>query len=165
MLAILTTAVATTAFAAGPIRAGDGPATAVAPSTGATVIPANSWQWYIFEVQIANLKGEDRKTTVDATLTNMDGRATFQVWSMDNLATRDKGDKVTPLGEGTENRLGFRGPESKLPASTPLHFWEGGFTEPGLFYLIVKNDTAQPVTYTLNISGKNVVFPSSFRIQ
>lgn len=166
-MAQATTAATGTAMSgANHIVPGYAPASAAAPTAGAKTIAANSWQWYIFEVQIPTTKDEDvNKTTVDVNLTNLNGTTTFQVWTPDNVRQWQNGEKVTPLGEGTENKLDNK--QSDINAglvSVPLHFWQGTFTDPGFFYLIVMNTTGQPATYTLSVTGSNVLFPSQLTI-
>lgn len=153
VVALLTMSFATMAFAAtAPISAGDGPDTALAPSAGARTVAAGAMQWYVFEVQTpVNPDNSRGSTTVDVTLTNLDGKATFEVWSPDNVKAWQAGDKFSPVGAGTENAAIH---------SDPLNFWQGTFSEPGLFYLVVQNSTDKPATYTLNFSGSNVLFPS-----
>lgn len=162
LVAMLFSIGAGAAFAQGAsLTPGDGPGSAVHPSTGAVTIAPNSWQWYIFRSQVpvnVDADGNDIVTnpedaTVDATMRVMTGDVSFEVWSADNLNSWINDSEFDPMGMGTEN---------EFLAGDPL-FWQGSFPTNDNYYLIVQNKSGNAATYSLEITG-NVRFPSELAL-
>lgn len=140
---------------------GYGPESALMPATGNVMIEANTWQWYSFRSQLpvnVDADGNDIVTnpedaTVKAALQIQFGDVNFEVWSQNDLNNWYNSKDFDVMGMGTEN---------EFLSGDPL-FWQGSFKGNDVYYLIVKNDTAQPASYALDITG-NVSFPSALML-
>lgn len=157
VIALLVTAGAGAAFAKETTgMPGDGPANALMPANGIVRIEPGQWQWYTFRSQVpvsTEVKDEDpvvEDAIVDASLRLQSGTADFVVWSANDLNNWINGEDFDATGVGTKNEA--------LPAD--LLTWQGAFQGNNNYYLIVKNPSAQPAFYALNITG-NVAFPST----
>lgn len=140
---------------------------AVSPTSGTVTIGPGQWQWYTFRpqattrlIETSNSDANDVKTKevdeakVDAVLNSQSNNLSFQVWSADDLNNwRNNVDDFAPTGSGTHNEF--------LPGD-PLS-WQGAFQNNGTYYLIVKNPSNQPASYSLNITG-DVTFPSKLAL-
>jgi hypothetical protein len=137
-------------------RLGDGPTNALMPAQGVVQIEAGQWQWYAFRSQApvsTEIIDEDpvlEDAIVDAVLRVQSGAVDFEVWSANDLNNWINDTDFDPTGVGTTNEF--------LPGD-PLS-WQGAFEGNNTYYLIVKNRSAQPSFYALNIMG-NVAFPST----
>lgn len=144
-----------TAFAASDERPGYSPASAAAPDTATHTLQPGQWDWYVFHTDSLNYAADmPQNATINVTL-NEDGTGNFQIWNSDNLQQWTGGQSVTPVGQGTENKSDLK---------DPLHFWSGGFTVNGTFYIVVQNKGNQPLHYSLQISSQNVDFPSQLSV-
>jgi hypothetical protein len=136
---------------------GDGPANAVMPSAGTVTIGPGQWQWYAIRSQVPvgveesadDVVTDPRDATINAVLRTQSGKLDFDVWSADDLNNWINAEEFDPTGAGTPN---------EFIAGTPLT-WQGSFENNRTLYLIVKNRTAQPASYTLDVTG-DVRFPS-----
>jgi hypothetical protein len=136
---------------------GDGPANAVMPSAGTVTIGPGQWQWYAIRSQVPvgveesadDVVTDPRDATINAVLRTQSGKLDFDVWTADDLNNWINAEEFDPTGAGTPN---------EFIAGTPLT-WQGSFETNKTLYLIVKNRTAQPANYTLNVTG-NVTFPA-----
>lgn len=139
---------------------GDGPATAVMPSSGPVRIEPGKWQWYVFRSQVpqnvedsgADVVTSPSDATIDAVLRVQSGHVDFEVWSTDDLNRRNETD-FDPTGAGTVNEF--------MPGD-PLS-WQGSFDGNNNYYLIVKNRGSDAATYSLDITG-DVRFPSTLAL-
>lgn len=137
---------------------GTGPESALMPTDGYVMIPANSWQWYSFRSQTpvnVDSEGNDIVTnpedaTINAILRSRSGNVDFEVWSSDNLNNWINSSDFDPMGMGTTN---------EFISGDPL-FWQGSFPTNSVYYLIVQNPTSSPAYYSLDITG-NVSFPAA----
>ena len=115
--------------------------------SGSATIAAHAQQWYRFPVQ-PPVYGDNSRGTLkmDVTLTNLSGKASFQVLTSD-LVNQWKNDiQYSPLGAGSEDRS---------PQGQPILFWHGSFNVPLMIYVLVSNNTDQPATYTLGMRISN----------
>jgi hypothetical protein len=138
---------------------GNDPSHALTPASGAVNIGPGQWQWYTFRAQTSaelkkNRENKDvlsNEATIDAVLRTQAGAVSFEVWSADDLNNwRNNVDDFAPTGSGTMNEF--------LPGK-PLS-WQGAFQTNNNYYLIVKNRSSQPATYTLDVTG-DVTFPAA----
>lgn len=136
---------------------GDGPANALMPASGVVRIEPGQWQWYSFRSQALLVTEEEEEedevaeaAIIDAALRVQSGAVDFEVWTTDNLNAWIGDEEFNATGIGTSN--------DSLPGA-PL-FWQGSFEGNNTYYLIVKNRSAQPSFYALDISG-DVIFPSN----
>lgn len=163
LLSVLTIIALLATFGAGAALAqtatatpGDGPANALMPASGVVRIEPEQWQWYVFRSQAPlSTKVEDEDAViedaiVDAVLRVQSGAVDFEVWSANDLNNWINNEDFDPTGIGTTNEF--------LPGD-PLS-WQGAFEGNNSYYLIVKNHSAQPSFYALNITG-DVAFPST----
>ena len=162
MVAMLFTLGAGAVFAQdAALSPGEGPSMAAMPSSGPVTIAPNSWQWYIFRSQVpvnVDSEGNDIVTnpedaTVNATLRTISGNVGFEVWSANDLNNWLDSSDFDPMGRGTEN---------DFMTDDPL-FWQGSFPTNSNYYLIVQNNSSQPATYTLDITG-NLRFPTDMTL-
>lgn len=145
--------------------AGDGPGTAVSPSTGFVRIEPGSWQWYLFRSQRpVNVEETDEEiaeavvtnpedATIDATVRVDSGNVDFEVWSADDLNNWINDEDFNPTGVGTTN---------EFMNGDPL-FWQGTFQGNNNYYLIIKNRSTEPAFYSLDVTG-DVSFPSQLAL-
>jgi len=158
---LFTTGAGTTFAQSATLNPGDGPTVAVYPSSDAVTIAPNSWQWYSFRSQVpinVDSDGNDVVTnpedaTINAIVRVQSGDVDFEVWSDEDLNNWRNDSEFEATGNGTIN---------EFVSGDPL-FWEGSFTTNNSYYLIVKNNSAQAATYTLDIVG-NVAFPTSLAL-
>ncbi len=137
---------------------GTGPENTLMPASGNVMIAANTWQWYSFRSQLpvnVDSDGNDIVTnpsdaTINAILRTKSGNVDFEVWSADDLNNWINSTDFDATGAGTTN---------EFISGDPL-FWQGSFTTNNVYYLIVMNRSAQPASYSLDITG-NVSFPSA----
>ncbi|MFN8439682.1 MAG: hypothetical protein U0175_02880 [Caldilineaceae bacterium] len=130
-----------------PVAEGNGPDSALTLGSGSATIGAGAQQWYRFPVQ-PPLNGDGSRGTLgmDITLTNLSGKANFQVLTSDLVNQQQNGVQYNPLGAGSENTS---------PQGAPIYFWHGSFNYPLTLYVLVTNNTGQPATYTLSLITRN----------
>ncbi|MCB0095801.1 MAG: hypothetical protein KDE46_08785 [Caldilineaceae bacterium] len=161
---LLAVASVPTVFAASmPERAGYSAATAAAPDSAVHTLQPGQWDWYVFKSQVPPLHGLTQSqrlaqdtAKIDVTMNVQQGQGNFEIWNAQTLRDWTSNVKYTAFGQGTEN---------DALRSDPMHFWQGSFTVNGTYYLVVKNKGNTPMNYALNITDKNVSFPSNLMIK
>lgn len=146
----LGTALATAGLAAG----GTGPADALTPTGGSQTVGGNSQQWFRFDYS-----GD--KSLITAWLDSARaGDLAFSIYTPDEIAAWINGDPLVSIGQGTNG-----GGHDLL--------WTGRFNFHGAFYLVVQNNSADSISFRVNVTGdavtttRNVVptatpFPNPF---
>lgn len=125
------------------LPSGTSPDNAQMLGSGSATVAAQAQQWYSFPVQ-PPLYGDNSRGTLnlDVTLTNLSGKASFQVLTSD-LVNQWKNDvQYSPLGAGSD---------ATSAQGQPILTWHGSFNVPLMLYVLVSNNTDQPATYTLNL--------------
>lgn len=117
--------------------AGTGPGDALIPTGGSDTLGAHASLWYRFDYG-----GDKSKITILLDSLNADGLA-FAVYTPDNIAAWQSGDKLTPIGVG---------------GGDPKHalVWEGRFNRAGTYFVVVRNEAEGTRTYQLSVSGDAV---------
>lgn len=144
------------------------------PLSGAIQIPAHGSQWFKFKYTYDNSDSENDPTEAQVVLkTDTAGALSFEVWTRSRMQnpqyeTNDidhENGKVMPVGHGTSwlketirthNDDGSIDEERVLDAQTLV--WAGSQKATETFYVLVKNTSDTPVTYTIAISGPDVSY-------
>lgn len=144
------------------------------PLSGAIQIPAHGSQWFKFKYSYDNSDSTNDPTEAQVMLkTDAAGALSFEVWTRGRMQNPqyDANDvdhengKVTPVGHGTpwlketirtHNDDGSIDEEQMLDAQTLV--WAGSQKATETFYVLVKNNSDAPVTYTISISGTDVSY-------
>jgi hypothetical protein len=124
---------------------GSGPANMIPISSGATTgqIAPGQWLWYGFQYP-----GDASQIQVDVS-SNPSGAATFSIWTPRNVTDWGLGYNANPVGNSTPN-----------DQHNGDAFWTGNFAAPGIYYIVVKNDTSAPAAFTINASGSGISAPT-----
>jgi hypothetical protein len=125
--------------------AGTGPGNAEAPATDWQPLAAGESQWYAFYYAGDNSQIQVRLQAMPR------GSAGFVVWTPELIGRWALGQRVEPIGRGSDDR-------STDAALT----WSGSFTTAGTYYVVVERAAGQPGTsyYLLEIEGDGVSFPA-----
>lgn len=171
---------ATTAVLAAAVTASTqaAPATSVeqagAPLRGTLQIPAHGSQWFKFKYHYDNSDDANDPTQAEVKVKTEDASAvSFEVWTKGRMQNPQydaddvdhKNGKVTPVGHGTpmtidtirtRNDDGTIDKENVVDEETLI--WVGSQKATETFYILVKNTTDTPVSYTIAISGPDVSY-------
>lgn len=145
VITLLTVAIAvasTTALASSP--SGVGPDNALYPTDEWRTLNPGETEWFMFRD-----KGKGAQIIVDMSASDLNGMA-FEVWTEGNTQTWLKGQKVEPVGRGSNN-----------PLKADSLIWAGNFNMSGNCLVLVKNTGTSARSYKLSITGRDVYFPTA----
>jgi len=149
-------------------------AQASGPTSGSVQIPAQSSQWFKFKYTYDSSDSDNEPTEAQVVLkTEAAGAVSFEVWTQGRMQhpqydaddVDHENGQVTPVGEGTPQLLdieqernddGTIDEENVLDEQTLV--WAGSQEATETFYVLVKNTSDAPVTYTIAISGPDVSY-------
>lgn len=144
------------------------------PTSGPIQIAAQSSQWFKFKYTYDNSDTDNDPTEAQVVLkTDQAGAVSFEVWTQGRMQhpqydaddVDHENGKVTPVGEGTpvleeiireRNDDGTIDEENVFDEQTLV--WAGSQKATETFYVLVKNTSDAPVTYTISISGSDVSY-------
>lgn len=114
-----------------------GPGDALIPTGAAMTAQPGSQTWYKFDES-----GSGRPVTVWVEANGQSG-ILFRVYTPEAIARWVAGEELQAIGVSSRD---------------PVHdqVWTGRFKTPGTYYIVVENTSAQPITYTLRITGEGV---------
>ncbi|MBI1297282.1 hypothetical protein GC175_20215 [bacterium] len=120
--------------------AGNGPDDATSPAQGSVTIDSGEWHWYAFRDE-----GDGEAIQIEM---DVDGSATFEVWTAEQIRRWANGEEVDAVGSGSSNDY----------VNADL-VWNGSFVQSGNYYVLVKQGSGSS-NYQLRISGDDVSFPA-----
>jgi hypothetical protein len=153
------TAVITAEVSPATTSGGTGPADAMAPPIRWLSAPAGEALWYAFDYYGHHVfpeadDDEDKAdpewvaSQVDVWLdSDPDQSVTFSIWTTDNVGAWVAGEKVEPIGKGTESDYN----------SGDLN-WSGALGSPGHYFVVVENTGTGSAQFLLNVSGEDISF-------
>lgn len=123
---------------------GTGPESAFYPADTWRSLNPGETHWYMFRD-----KGKDAQILVDLQAVDLNG-LTFEVWTEGNHQMWAKGREFDPVGRGSIN-----------PYKSDALIWAGNFNMSGNCLVLVKNSGTTARDYKLEISGRDVYFPTA----
>lgn len=134
VLTVVLFATASTTLAA----SGTGPGDAIFPDGAGRTIPANSTQWYGFE-----LGGKKADVTVTLDAASAEGLR-LEIITPAQMEAYQRGEALEAVGAGSAQK------DHTLA-------WYGEFREAGMYYAVVYNDTGAPVEVAVNVIADSLV--------
>ena len=144
--------------AAGP---GTSPDEAVAPSNSTMRLNPGQDMWFAF-----NTGGKDKNDDPSHALIllrpSIAGCATFKLWTKELLKqfnTQDSEHRIYAMGQGT--KLEYQDGSNKLDRYGGDLVWNGGFNDPGSFYVQVGSTGDKACDFNLAVTGDTLTFPAA----
>ncbi|MBX3011572.1 MAG: hypothetical protein KF832_08685 [Caldilineaceae bacterium] len=134
---------------------GTGPDDALSPTGETTTLDPHARRWYVFKYDYT--VGENPSQVIAELQMDEPGSISFEVWSQDDLNRWRNGEDFTPTGAGTPAFAIGAGADNR---DRTLLRWAGGSRATVTYYLIVENNTDNPMNYTLTVNGPTVSFPA-----
>jgi len=152
------------------------PATSVSqaagPLSGTIEIPAHGSQWFKFKYSYDNSDADNEPTQAVVELQSTTvGAMDFEVWTLGRMSNPQQDDEnhdndaVKPVGVGTpllidtvEQRDNDGYMEETEIYDYQILSWAGSQKATDTFYILVKNTSDAPVSYTLAVSGPDVSY-------
>jgi hypothetical protein len=169
----------TTNMAAQTMQPGMNAATASGPINGWVQIAPHSAQWFKFKYSYDNSKKnkddeDNAPTQALVKLTMKDpGSVSFKIWDAgrlqnpqyDNTDIHHRHGMVEPVGVGTPmfeyetHHRDANGARETVDVTNPdVLVWQGSQRATDTFYIVVKNKTDAPASYSLSVSGPDVSY-------
>lgn len=148
----------------GAMMGGTGPDDAVTPTGQRTTLAPRERRWYTFKYNFNQNENDDDTVDNDASEAIVElrmaqaGALSFEVWSQDDVNRWQNGEDFTPTGAGTP---AFAIGEGDDDRDRTLLRWVGSGEATVTYYIIVRNNTEETVSYRLTVTGESVSFPAA----
>lgn len=130
---------------------GTGPEDALPPPEAEVTLEPGEKRWYTY--MYYRDAGKPATQVISLLKMPIEGTISYEVWTTDTVRQWVNNEKINPIGVGTPINYGV-----DYPKDPNILVWVGSAEAGGRYYIIVENESDQPASFSLTVTGTNISY-------